>query len=102
MYIYRDLYICEKLFSKTQSVNLVLALQTLFVCVMVLIVFWKRALHYVYLVHMYTFRHDSFLEFYILATYKVISERIPTCDSAHSWRLYSATPLGVQTARSMT
>ena len=29
------------------------------------------------------------LLFYILATSKVISGRVPTCDSVHSWRLHS-------------
>ena len=38
------------------------------------------------------------LAFYILATFKVISGHEPTCESAHSWRLYSAAPLGNQTA----
>ena len=32
------------------------------------------------------------LEFYVLA----ISGKVPTCDSAHSWRLYRAAPLGYQ------
>ena len=36
------------------------------------------------------------LEFYVLATSKVISGRVPICDSAHSWRLYSAVPPGNQ------
>ena len=31
-----------------------------------------------------------------LATSQVISRRISTCDSAHSWRLYSGAPLGNQ------
>ena len=34
------------------------------------------------------------LLFYVLETFKVISEREPISDSAHSWRLYSAAPLG--------
>ena len=29
------------------------------------------------------------LEFHVLATFTVISERVPTSDNAHSWRLYS-------------
>ena len=33
---------------------------------------------------------------YLLATSKVISGWVPTCDSVHSWRLYSAAPLGNQ------
>ena len=37
--------------------------------------------------------------FYIRATYKVW---VPTCDSAHSWRLYSAGPLGKQATNTMT
>ena len=36
------------------------------------------------------------LLFYALATSKAISGRVPTCDSAHSWRHYSAAPLGNQ------
>ena len=36
------------------------------------------------------------LEFYVLATSKVISGRVPTCDSVHSWRFYSAATLGDQ------
>ena len=42
------------------------------------------------------------LLFYILATFKVISGCVPTCDSAHSWWLYSAAPLGYQTASTVT
>ena len=34
------------------------------------------------------------LEFFILTAPKIISEWVPTCDSAHSWRRYSAAPLG--------
>ena len=40
--------------------------------------------------------------FYILATSKVISVWALTCDSAHSWELYSAVRLGDQTASTMT
>ena len=36
------------------------------------------------------------LLFYILATSGVISGRVLTCDSVHSWHLYSAAPLGNQ------
>ena len=39
---------------------------------------------------------------YILATSEVISGRVPTCDSAHSRRLYSATQLGNQAVSTMT
>ena len=35
---------------------------------------------------------------YVLAMSKVISGWVPTCDSWHSWRLYSAAPLGNQAA----
>ena len=41
------------------------------------------------------------LLFYILATSKVISGRIVTYCSAHSWRLYSAVSLGHQAADTM-
>ena len=39
---------------------------------------------------------------YVLATSKVISERVTTGDSAHSSRLYSAAQLGNQAVSSMT
>ena len=42
------------------------------------------------------------LEFYVLATSNVISGWVPTFDSAHSWRLYSAVPLGNQATSIMT
>ena len=42
------------------------------------------------------------LLFYVLAASKVISGQVPSCDSAHSWRFYSAAPLGNQTASTMT
>ena len=42
------------------------------------------------------------LEFYILATYRVISGWVPTCDSVHSWQLYIAALLGNQAADTMT
>ena len=32
------------------------------------------------------------MEFYVLATYKVISGQVLTCDSVHCWWLYSASP----------
>ena len=31
---------------------------------------------------------------YVLATLRIISGRVPTCDSTHSWQLHSAVPLG--------
>ena len=34
------------------------------------------------------------LLFCVLETSKVISERVLTCNSVHSWWLYSAAPLG--------
>ena len=42
------------------------------------------------------------LLFYVLATSKVISGRLPTYDSAHSWRLYSVAPLENQASSTMT
>ena len=42
------------------------------------------------------------LELYILATSKVISGSAPTCDSAHSWCLYSAALLKKKKASSRT
>ena len=33
---------------------------------------------------------EDWLVVYVLATSKVIRGRVPICDSAHSWRLYSA------------
>ena len=43
------------------------------------------------------------LLFYVLSNYsKVILGRVPSCDSAHTYKLYSAAPLGNQTASTMT
>ena len=42
------------------------------------------------------------LLFYILTTSKVISGRVPTCDIAHSWRLYSAVSLEHQAPGTLT
>ena len=42
------------------------------------------------------------LEFYILLTSKVISGRVQTCNSVHSWWFYSAAPLSHQAANTMT
>ena len=39
--------------------------------------------------------------FYVLAMSKVISGSVPTCDSADSWRLYSAAPLGDEATGNM-
>ena len=36
---------------------------------------------------------SGWLLFYVLATSKVISGGVPTCDSVHSWQLYSAASL---------
>ena len=41
------------------------------------------------------------LLFCVLATSEVISGRVPTCDSAHSWWFNSAAPLGDQATRTM-
>ena len=56
---------------------------------------------YVYVctyVCMYVYMHAcvvcSLLEFYILATSEVMSGLVPTCDSVHRWRIYSAASLG--------
>ena len=35
-------------------------------------------------------------EFYVVVTSKVIPGWVPTCNNVHSWRLYSAVPLGNQ------
>ena len=42
------------------------------------------------------------LLFYVLVTSKAISGLVPTCNSVHSWRIYSVTPLGEQATRTMT
>ena len=42
------------------------------------------------------------LGFYILATSHVISGQVPTCDSVHSGRLYSAFPVGDQATSNVT
>ena len=42
------------------------------------------------------------LEFYILATSKIISGWVWTCDSTHLWRFYSASPLGDQADNTTT
>ena len=40
--------------------------------------------------------------FYILTASMIISGRVPTCNSAYSWRLYSAAPQGDQITKTMT
>ena len=42
------------------------------------------------------------LVFYVIATSKIMSRWVPICDSAHSWRLYSAASLGHQATGTMT
>ena len=42
------------------------------------------------------------LLFYVLATANIISVSVPTCDRVHSWRHYSASPLGNQAVSNMT
>ena len=42
------------------------------------------------------------LLFYVITKSKVISEWVPNCDSAQSWRLYSAAPLGDQPTSTIT
>ena len=51
--------------------------------------------------YMYVYKFFCSL-LYILATSKVISGRVPTCCSAHSWQLYSVTCLGKQVTSNMT
>ena len=41
-------------------------------------------------------------EFYILATFKVISGPVLICDSMHSWRFYSAASLEHKATGTMT
>ena len=58
---------------------------------------------YIYKIHIYIYTQVGWLlEFYILATFKSISGRLPICNSANSWQLYSAVPLGDQAASTMT
>ena len=52
--------------------------------------------------HMTGVKVGWLLEFYILATSKVISGWVLTYDSAHSWQLYNAVPLGDQATSTMT
>ena len=52
--------------------------------------------------HTTTNKIDWLLELYILATSKDISGRVPTCDSVHSWHLYSVASLGDKAASIMT
>ena len=42
------------------------------------------------------------LEFYVLAISNIISEWTLPCESAHTWQLYSAAPLGNQATTTMT
>ena len=42
------------------------------------------------------------LFWYVLATFKVISGRVPTCDSTHSWQHYNAASLVYLTTRTRT
>ena len=56
-----------------------------------------REVNTVYLICLFLF-----LVFYILPTSKVLSGQVPTCDSAHSWWLYSAALLGNQATSTMT
>ena len=42
------------------------------------------------------------LEVYVLQISKVISGWVPPCDSAYTWWLYSAAPLGNQAIGTMT
>ena len=54
------------------------------------------------------FHHQTTLPFvcllliYVIATPKVTSRRVLTCDSLHSWCLYSAAPLGNKAASTIT
>ena len=45
---------------------------------------------------LYNQKKINTLLFYVLTTSKVISGRVPMCDSLHSWRLHSIVPLGDQ------
>ena len=47
-------------------------------------------------------RSLSFIEFYDLATSKAISGRVPTCDDADSFSLFSAAPQGNQATSTIT
>ena len=44
---------------------------------------------------------DWLLEFYILATFKVISGWVLICGSTKSWQLYSTAPLGNEATDNM-
>ena len=45
---------------------------------------------------------DWLLELCALATSKIISGRVPTCVSTHSWQFYNAAPLGNQATSTPT
>ena len=54
-------------------------------------------------VHFQPSKHpEAYLLFYCLTTSKIISGRLPTCDSAYSLRLYNAASLGNQAVSTMT
>ena len=53
-------------------------------------------IHAIYIYVCVYIYHVSLLVFYILATSMVISERVPTCDIAHSRRLYSGDLLEIR------
>ena len=53
-------------------------------------------------VFLFVLLKGSFLLFYVLATSKIISEWVLTCDSVHSRWLCSAAALGNQAASTMT
>ena len=67
----------------------------------------QRHVHQIKLFHIVklNFFHSSaswLLEFYVLATSKVMSGQAQSCDIVHSWRLYSAAPFQAQATIAVT
>ena len=60
----------------------------------------KQSLHTP--IYIYRERNCWLLEFYSLATSRVITGQVPTYDNVHSWHIYSAAPLGDQATRTRT
>ena len=57
---------------------------------------WRTTEQTAIMLYMIMWLVDWFLEYSVLATFRVISGWVLTCESAHSWQLYSAAPLGDQ------
>ena len=90
---YVHIHKCESLFSKTQSMNLTLALQVHFLLGIMLIVFRKRAIHihihiFTFITYIYIYIHTNIYAHTLIYAYGILFVVLHLSNMVMSRRLY--------------